>query len=80
MCLHVFTQVMNQCQLEEMNPYCKEWAILALRNLTNGHEGNQASIAVLKQQGVTNEKELTDMNLKVLLTSYPHSTTILPPF
>jgi hypothetical protein len=30
------TQVMNQCQLEEMNPYCKEWAILALRNLTNG--------------------------------------------
>ena len=30
--------VMNQCHLEEKNPYLKEWAILCLRNLCENHE------------------------------------------
>ena len=43
---------MNQCQLEERNPYLKEWAIFVLRNVTELHSGNQDRIAQLKAQGV----------------------------
>jgi hypothetical protein len=44
--------VMNQCNLDERNPYLKEWAILALRNLTCDHPANQYIISQLKAQGV----------------------------
>merc|ERR1740117_2195955 len=57
--------VMNQTVLDETDPFLKEWAIFCLRNLTEGNQNIQKHIQEMSMQGVANEAELEDMNLKV---------------
>jgi hypothetical protein len=50
--------VLSHSGYDVANPLIREWAILAIRNLCEGNERNQAAIAELNVQGVANEREL----------------------
>lgn len=51
--------VMNQCRLDDKNPFLREWAVFALRNLLQGHAANQKIVEDLKVQAVANPDELS---------------------
>ena len=41
--------VLQRCQVDERNPFIREWALLAVRNLTEGCVANQDTIRNLQQ-------------------------------
>lgn len=43
--------VMNLCVTDERNPYLREHALFALRNLLLGNEENQAVVEAIKPMG-----------------------------
>ena len=59
--------VLQRCQLDEGNPQIREWAVLALRNLTEGCPENQAFLAQIEQtpRDVVNADELEEAGLQV---------------
>jgi len=44
--------VLNSCIVDRENPWIKEWAILAIRNLTEDNEENQSFVLSLTPQGI----------------------------
>eukprot|EP00123_Amoebidium_parasiticum_P003712 comp15007_c0_seq1/m.11619 comp15007_c0_seq1/g.11619 ORF comp15007_c0_seq1/g.11619 comp15007_c0_seq1/m.11619 type:complete len:490 (-) comp15007_c0_seq1:239-1708(-) len=57
------TLLLNHCQLDASSPHIREWAVLAIRNLCEGNEANQAAVRALERQGVVADTE--GMELKV---------------
>lgn len=41
--------VLQRCRVDERNPFIREWALLAVRNLSEGCEANQRTIAQIEQ-------------------------------
>lgn len=65
----VLLAILEETRIHEDNPCVREWAIVCLRYLTDKHPRNQQIIADLQMQGVANEAELEDLNLKVQMTA-----------
>lgn len=59
--------VLNCCQVDDLNPYMREWGILAVRNLCEDNEANQQIISSMQYVGVADNPELTRMGLKVVM-------------
>ena len=61
--------VLQRCQLDDRNPMIREWAVLAIRNLTEDCAENQEFIASIEQQpqGVANPDLLDDAGLEVAI-------------
>lgn len=54
---------MNACKIDTQNPYLKEWAIFALRNLVQEHDTNKKRIEQLKLAGISNMDELKSIGI-----------------
>lgn len=42
--------LLSHCNVDSSNPFLREWALLAVRNVCEGNEENQRSIEALKPQ------------------------------
>ncbi|KNC81635.1 hypothetical protein SARC_06058, partial [Sphaeroforma arctica JP610] len=49
---------LNHCQLDDRNPYIKEWAVLALRNALEGNKRNQQLVAGMEKNKVVVDPDL----------------------
>jgi len=56
--------VLNHCNIDDANPYLREHAILALRNLLAGNPENQALIAELTPIGAAQNPVLGEIGLQ----------------
>jgi hypothetical protein len=59
--------VLRNALVDDNNPYGKEWAVLAVRLLSQGHQGVQAQVEALQPRGVANPDQLRSMGLDVQL-------------
>jgi len=59
--------VLGCCQLDDKNPYIREWGILAVRNLCENNEANQEVIASMQYAGAADNPELAAMGLEVVM-------------
>jgi hypothetical protein len=49
---------MNHSVLDDWNPLMREYSVLALRNLLEGHEENQKIVSQLRMEGIANKEQL----------------------
>ena len=65
--LGALPSVLSCCQPDDHNPFIREWAVLAIRNLTEGCTENQAEIAKLETspRGVANPELLADAGIEL---------------
>ncbi|RUS32086.1 Ataxin-10 domain-containing protein [Jimgerdemannia flammicorona] len=56
--------VLNQCNIDDANPYIREHAIFALRNLLAGNAENQALIAEMTPLDAAQNPVLRDIGLR----------------
>ncbi|XP_038068691.1 ataxin-10-like [Patiria miniata] len=56
--LHGIPVILEQCNIDDSNPFISQWAIFAIRNLCDGNLQNQAVIAEMSNQGVVNNDQL----------------------
>ncbi|KAJ3326612.1 Ataxin-10 [Blyttiomyces sp. JEL0837] len=67
--------VLNHCNIDDANPFLKEWSIFAIRNLCENNTENQDLIAGMKPQGLSNDSvtgqggSLEAMGLRASMTS-----------
>ncbi|KAH8552912.1 spinocerebellar ataxia type 10 protein domain-containing protein [Umbelopsis sp. PMI_123] len=59
--------VLSQCNIDDANPYVKEHAILAMRNLLENNLENQAVVEQLSPQGTVPHPVLEEIGLKTEL-------------
>eukprot|EP01126_Amoeba_proteus_P009027 TRINITY_DN13434_c0_g1_i2.p1 TRINITY_DN13434_c0_g1~~TRINITY_DN13434_c0_g1_i2.p1 ORF type:complete len:155 (+),score=38.12 TRINITY_DN13434_c0_g1_i2:875-1339(+) len=61
--------LLNNCIIDDSNPFLREWSILALRNLTEGNPENQNFIASLQVQEIPRDvaSEFQKLGLEVVL-------------
>ena len=59
--------VLNSTRIDDLNPLQREWAILALRNLTRGNEENQQFLLSLRAEEVVQDEYLDAMGLEAVL-------------
>ncbi|KAJ4706099.1 ataxin-10-like [Melia azedarach] len=57
--------LLQQCVVDEDNPFLREWSIWCVRNLLEGNAENQRVIADLELQGSIDLPELAGLGLKV---------------
>ncbi|GAB2217284.1 hypothetical protein Drorol1_Dr00000456 [Drosera rotundifolia] len=57
--------LLQQCVLDEDNPFLREWGIWCVRNLLEGNEENQKLVAELELQGSANVPEIAGLGLRV---------------
>jgi len=57
--------LLQQCVLDEDNPFLREWSIWCARNLLNGNPENQQLVASLEMQGTVDVPELAQLGLRV---------------
>lgn len=57
--------VLQQCVLDEDNPFLREWGIWAAKNLLEGNAENQELVANLEMQVTLDVPELADLGLRV---------------
>lgn len=72
--------ILAQCQIDDMNPFLREHALLCLRLVLENNDENQAMLAGLTPLGITQDPILEDMGVsaevrdgKVVLTSIDSS-------
>lgn len=58
------TLVLNSCKVDPQQPMQREWALLAIRHLCDGHAPTQAFIAQLKAIAVVDSPELAALGVK----------------
>ncbi|KAJ1649349.1 Ataxin-10 [Dispira simplex] len=56
--------LLNQCNIDDNNPFIKEFALLALRNLLTGNLENQRWVQALQPQDTVQHPVLTELGLK----------------
>ncbi|KAG0501321.1 hypothetical protein HPP92_001393 [Vanilla planifolia] len=59
--------LLQQCVVEEDNPFLREWGLFAVRNLLEGNEENQLYVTELQLQESFNTPEVLELGLKVEL-------------
>ncbi|KAJ6836061.1 putative ataxin-10 [Iris pallida] len=57
--------LMQQCVVDDGNPFLREWGLLAIRNLLEGNAENQREVSELQLQGPVDTLEITGLGLKV---------------
>ncbi|XP_072256370.1 ataxin-10 isoform X2 [Pyxicephalus adspersus] len=57
--------ILDNCSIDDNNPFLNQWAVYAIRNLTEHNEKNQGIIANLERQGLADTSVLEHMGLKV---------------
>ncbi|ERN13167.1 hypothetical protein AMTRI_Chr11g93510 [Amborella trichopoda] len=57
--------MMQQCVVDEDNPYLREWGIWAIRNLMEGNLDNQREASELELLGSVDTPEISQLGLKV---------------
>uniref|UniRef100_A0A0E0IK51 Ataxin-10 domain-containing protein n=1 Tax=Oryza nivara TaxID=4536 RepID=A0A0E0IK51_ORYNI len=57
--------LLQQCVVDEENPYLREWGLFAVKNLLEGNEENQKEVSGLKMQEAVITPEIADIGLRV---------------
>ncbi|XP_023774846.1 ataxin-10 isoform X1 [Cyanistes caeruleus] len=57
--------ILDNCSIDDNNPFVSQWAIYAIRNLTEQNEQNQALIAQMEQKGLADSSALERMGLEI---------------
>ncbi|XP_075756114.1 ataxin-10 isoform X2 [Pelodiscus sinensis] len=57
--------ILDNCSIDDNNPFVNQWAVYAIRNLTEKNERNQDVIAQMEQQGLADNSALKNMGLEI---------------
>ncbi|KAJ1165654.1 hypothetical protein NDU88_006071 [Pleurodeles waltl] len=57
--------ILDNCSIDDNNPFVNQWAVYAIRNLTEQNEENQALIAQMERQGLADGSLLRSMGMEV---------------
>ncbi|XP_049627571.1 ataxin-10 [Suncus etruscus] len=57
--------LLDSCKLDDNNPFVAQWAVYAIRNLTQGNSRNQDLLARLEEQGLADPAALAKMGFEV---------------
>ncbi|KAM3926204.1 ataxin-10 [Leptodactylus fuscus] len=57
--------ILDSCSIDDNNPFLNQWAVYAIRNLTENNEKNQELIASMERQGLADSALLESMGLHV---------------
>ncbi|KAH9306693.1 hypothetical protein KI387_011097 [Taxus chinensis] len=57
--------LLQQCVVDEKNPFLREWGLWAVRNLLEGNRENQQEVAELELQNYVNTPAITEIGLRV---------------
>ncbi|XP_077165889.1 ataxin-10 isoform X2 [Paroedura picta] len=57
--------ILDNCSIDDNNPFISQWAVYAIHNLTEQNERNQELIARMEQQGLVDSSILEKTGLKV---------------
>ncbi|XP_063784957.1 ataxin-10 isoform X2 [Pseudophryne corroboree] len=57
--------ILDNCSIDDNNPFLNQWAVYAIRNLTEQNEKNQELIASMERQGLADTSQLESMGLHV---------------
>ncbi|XP_063164367.1 ataxin-10 [Candoia aspera] len=57
--------ILDNCSIDDNNPFINQWAVYAIHNLTEENERNQEFIARMEQQGLAGNPVLESSGLKV---------------
>ncbi|TVU48600.1 hypothetical protein EJB05_08241, partial [Eragrostis curvula] len=57
--------LLQQCVIDEENPYLREWGLLAVKNLLEGNEENQKEVSELELNEPVITPEIANIGLKV---------------
>nr|XP_033808635.1 ataxin-10 isoform X2 [Geotrypetes seraphini] len=57
--------ILDNCSIDDNNPFLNQWAVYAIRNLTKQNEKNQEVIAKMERQGLADYSVLKSMGLQV---------------
>ncbi|XP_018419578.1 PREDICTED: ataxin-10 [Nanorana parkeri] len=57
--------ILDNCSIDDNNPFLNQWAVYTIRNLTEHNERNQGVIANLERQGLADPSVLERMGLAV---------------
>ncbi|KAK4346995.1 hypothetical protein RND71_033334 [Anisodus tanguticus] len=57
--------LLQQCVVDDDNPFLREWGIWCVRNLLEGNAENQGAVADLELQGTVDVPELAGLGLRV---------------
>ncbi|KAJ3682091.1 hypothetical protein LUZ60_014664 [Juncus effusus] len=57
--------LLQQCVLDEENPYLREWGLLAVRNLLEGNEENMKEVSELELKEAVTTSEIKELGFKV---------------
>ncbi|XP_075712052.1 ataxin-10 [Rhinoderma darwinii] len=57
--------ILDNCSIDDNNPFLNQWAVYAIRNLTEHNEKNQEMIAGMERQGLADTSLLEGMGMRV---------------
>ncbi|XP_068046559.1 ataxin-10 isoform X3 [Anomalospiza imberbis] len=57
--------ILDNCSIDDNNPFVSQWAVYAIRNLTELNEQNQALIAQMEHKGLADSSALERMGLEI---------------
>ncbi|KGL74989.1 Ataxin-10, partial [Tinamus guttatus] len=57
--------ILDNCSIDDNNPFVNQWAVYAIRNLTEQNERNQELIAHMEERGLADNSILESMGLQV---------------
>jgi ataxin-10 len=61
----VITLLLQQCVVDDDNPYLREWGLLAVRNMLEGNEDNQQEVAELELKEPVTTPKISKLGLEV---------------
>eukprot|EP00850_Spirogloea_muscicola_P022305 SM000287S10627 [mRNA] locus=s287:43577:46052:- [translate_table: standard] len=59
--------VLQQCVVDDRNPWLREWGLFAMRNLLEGSDANACEVSALTFQGVADNQQLRELGWEVQL-------------
>ncbi|XP_069720506.1 ataxin-10 isoform X2 [Phaenicophaeus curvirostris] len=57
--------ILDNCSIDDNNPFVNQWAVYAIRNLTEQNERNQELIAQMEEKGLADNSALESMGLEI---------------
>ncbi|XP_051467425.1 ataxin-10 isoform X2 [Apus apus] len=57
--------ILDNCSIDDNNPFVNQWAVYAIRNLTEHNERNQELIAQMEEKGLADNSALESMGLEI---------------
>lgn len=69
--------LLQQCVIDEDNPYMREWGIFSIRNILEGNEENQRFVADLEMQETVDVPEIAAHGLRVEADPVTHRVRLV---